>query len=267
MVRNKYPYYLDLTEKLVKNDDRNIIDLFKANTNETEETLRDVFNPLKYTFEDYIHNYTKESFYYKNLNKFLREGNFYCFRILSNHISKFMYWLNKRREIHLRRGNLPSILYRNTCFSPKDFNVYKESVGSVICYPSFTSTSLNHNFVLIQTNINYLFIRLIIYPNNSNSIVNIREYSEYPGEEEYLFLPFSFFKIKYIEPRFGSREDPHLIHLIALDSEKTIEDIFIDFMENETDNLDPEGLDLFILTNNDTKIILNQQLISVRTYR
>ena len=38
-------------------------------------------------------------------------------------------------------------------------------------------------------------------------------------------------------------------------------------MENETDNLDPEGLDLFILTNNDTKIILNQQLISVRTYR
>ena len=68
MVRNKYPYYLDLTEKLVKNDDRNMIDLFKANTNETEETLRDVFNPLKHTFKDYIHNYTKESFFYKNLN-------------------------------------------------------------------------------------------------------------------------------------------------------------------------------------------------------
>ena len=174
LVRNKYPYYLNLAEQLVYDDDRKMIDLFKANTNENEETLRDVFNPLKHTFEDYIHNYTKESFYYKYLNKFLREGDFDNFRILSNHISKFIYSLNKHREIHLRRGNLQSILYRNTCFSPKDFKVYKESVGSVICYPSFTSTSLNDNFVPIQKNINDLFIRLIIYPNNSKSVVNIR---------------------------------------------------------------------------------------------
>jgi len=38
--------------------------------------------------------------------------------------------------------------------------------------------------------------------------------------------------------------------------------MFIDFMENVTDNLDPEGLDLFLLINNDTKIILNPKLFS-----
>ena len=30
-----------------------------------------------------------------------------------------------------------------------------------------------------------------------------------------------------------------------------------DFMENETDNLNPEGLDLLILENNDEKISIN----------
>ena len=111
-------------------------------------------------------------------------------------------------------------------------------------------------------NTNDLFIRLIINQNNSKSVVSISEFSNSPNEEEYLFLPFSFFKIINIVQKLGNEDDPHLIYLMALDSDKPIEDMFIDFMENETDNLDPEGLDLFLLINNDTKIILNQQLIS-----
>ena len=34
------------------------------------------------------------------------------------------------------------------------------------------------------------------------------------------------------------------------------------FMENETDNLDPEGLDMLRLTNNDTTIFLNPYIHS-----
>ena len=30
--------------------------------------------------------------------------------------------------------------------------------------------------------------------------------------------------------------------------------MFMDFMENEIDNLDPEGLDMLLLVNNDPKI-------------
>ena len=34
------------------------------------------------------------------------------------------------------------------------------------------------------------------------------------------------------------------------------------FMNNETDNLSPEGLDFLLLTNNDTKIIFNKIYLS-----
>ena len=54
----------------------------------------------------------------------------------------------------------------------------------------------------------------------------------------------------------GNSEYPHIIYLVALDSEKPIEQMLTDFMENETDNLNPEGLDLLILENNDKKYLL-----------
>ena len=35
--------------------------------------------------------------------------------------------------------------------------------------------------------------------------------------------------------------------------------MFIDFMENETDNLIPDGLDMLLLTNQNEKIIFNAE--------
>ena len=89
-------------------------------------------------------------------------------------------------------------------------------------------------------------------------IVLISEFSEFPEEEEYLFLPFSFFKIKKVELKKGSKDDPHLIHLLALDSDKPIEEMFSDFITKETDNLNPERLDFLLLKNNRKKIEFNK---------
>ena len=36
--------------------------------------------------------------------------------------------------------------------------------------------------------------------------------------------------------------------------------MFLDFMENETDNLDPEDLDILRTVNNDTTLIINPVL-------
>ena len=55
----------------------------------------------------------------------------------------------------------------------------------------------------------------------------------------------------------GSAIDPHKIYLIAINSEKSIEEMFENFFKKETDNLSPEGLDFFILENDNTKIIFN----------
>ena len=261
LVKKKCPYYLDIAKQLIYNDENDMIKFFKKNTDEKEDTIEKVFN-CSHSIENYVSNYTLESFYYKYLNKFLREGNFKCFITLSNHISKFIYYLYE-----FRRNNISlhdkSNLFRNMYLSPEDFNIYLQSIGKVICYPSFTSTSLIENsFIPNCVNKNDQFVRLIIEQNNSKSVVSISHISKFPKEKEYLFLPFSFFKIKDIEIGKDNKRNPHIIHLIAINSEKPIEEMFLDFMSTETDNLDPEGLDMLQLCEDDTKIILNPNLLS-----
>ena len=71
-------------KKEIINYFKNNIDLSKEKSC-TKETLNEVFDNddiLKDNVTTYINNYTKESFYYRYLNKFLREGNFEAFHIL-----------------------------------------------------------------------------------------------------------------------------------------------------------------------------------------
>jgi hypothetical protein len=244
------------------------IDFFKANTNEKEEIINEVFktdeNILNDNVKTYIKNYTAESFYYRYLNKFLRQGNFEAFRILSSHIAKFVYKLYEFREKNTLDEN-PDKLYRKMYLDPEDVKIYKKSVGRVICYPAFTSTSLNTNFTPNPYNDLVQLVILDIEPNNTKSTISISKYSDYENEEEYLFLPFSFFKIKKVKLCEGNRDNPHIIYLKALESEKPIEQLLDDFMENETDSLNPEGLDLLILENNNEKISINPIYYSDKT--
>ena len=107
-----------------------------------------------------------------------------------------------------------------------------------------------------------ILVKLIIQQNNSHSIINIRNLSQHPNEEEYLCLPFSFFKIINVECKNENGIHKDIIYLTALNSEKPLEEMFLEFMENETDNLDPDGLQMLKLINNDTTLILNPWLKS-----
>ena len=259
LVEEKRPNFIDLAKQLFLKT-KETIDFFKANTDEKEEIINEVFktdeNILNDNVQTYIKNYTAETFYYRYLNKFLRIGNFEAFRILSSHVAKFVYKLYEFREKKILKEN-PNKLYRKMLLNPEDVQIYKKSVGKVICYPAFTSTSLNTNFTPHSDNDFVQLVILDIEPNNCKSTISISEYSDYKNEEEYLFLPFSFFKIKKVKLCEGNKESPHIIYLKALDSEKPIEQILADFMDNETDSLNPEGLDFLILENNDEKISIN----------
>ena len=259
LVEEKRPNFIDLAKQLFPKT-KETIDFFKANTDEKEEIINEVFktdeNILNDNVQTYIKNYTAETFYYRYLNKFLRIGNFEAFRILSSHVAKFVYKLYEFREKKILKEN-PNKLYRKMLLNPEDVQIYKKSVGKVICYPAFTSTSLNTNFTPHSDNDFVQLVILDIEPNNCKSTISISEYSDYKNEEEYLFLPFSFFKIKKVKLCEGNKKSPHIIYLKALDSEKPIEQILADFMDNETDSLNPEGLDFLILENNDEKISIN----------
>ena len=261
LIRKKSPYYMNMAKELLYNDDDAMINFFKNNTTETEDNLRKVFNH-NHNINSYISNYTVESFYYQYLNKFLREGDFNSFRLLSNHISKFIYHLYEYRKTLLQPGFLT--LYRHMYISEEEFNLYKNSIGKVICYPSFTSTSaLEDTYYSMNSDPNKkILVKLIIQQNNSHSIINIRNLSQHPNEEEYLCLPFSFFKITNVECKNENGIHKDIIYLTALNSEKPLEEMFLEFMENETDNLDPDGLQMLKLINNDTTLILNPWLKS-----
>ena len=237
------------------------IDYFLKNTDEKYSTLSESFkcddNFLDDNIKSYINNYTDESFYYKYLNKFLRQGNFDAFRKLSTHISKFIFKLYDYREKNILKQKNTN-LYRKMYLTMNDIKFYEKSINKVICYPSFTSTSIIKNgFIPNSYGDNNQLVQLIIEQNNTKSNVSIREFSVFQKEEEYLFLPFSFFKIINVQIKSGTINDPHIINLIALNSDKPLEDIFLEFFKKVTDNLNPEGLDLLILTENNTKIILN----------
>ena len=233
-----------------------MIKYFQQNTDENLELIK-LFVKCNHNINNYVSNYTLESFYYKYLNKALREGDFDNFKQLSSHISKFIYHLLEFRKQNNQMDN--KILYRYMYLSTEEFNVYTNSINQVICYPSFTSTSLNDNF-LPKNMPNKQLVKLLINQNNSQSVVSISKISENPDEKEYLFLPFSFFKIQKVKKGLGNEKKPHIINLLALNSEKPIEEMILDFILNETDNLDPEGLDMLYLTNNDNTIIINPNL-------
>ena len=214
-------------------------------------------NILDDNIAKYVKNYTCEGFYYKYLNKFLREGNFDAFRILSSHVAKFIFKLYDYREKNISKQK-NSNLYRKMYLNKNDIKLYEKSVGKVICYPSFSSSSIKKDgFTPFKYNPNDELVLLIINQNNTKSTVLISQFSNFPNEEEYLFLPFSFFKIQKIELKQGSTINPHLIYLIALNSDQPIEEMFLNFFTKKTDNLNPEGLDLLNLSENKTKIIFN----------
>ena len=249
-IEKLFPKFLNIAKQVFP-DKNEIVDFFQNNVDENPKFIADFFNKED-SVENYIKNYTAQSFYYKYLNKFLREGNFDYFRILSSHLSKFLYYLYEYRENH-SQVNYNLTLYRKMNISQEDLNVYKKSIGRVICYPSFTSTSSDKN-VFNGCDNNVL---LIIDSNNSKSVISIEDYSTFKDEKEYLFLPFSFFKITNVILRQGTGYNPHIIYLMAMKSEKPIEEMFIYFFRNYSDSLDAEGLDILQLNYSKDEIIFN----------
>jgi hypothetical protein len=76
LIKNKNDYYKNMARELINNDDEVLIKFFKNIKN--EDILKKVFNN-SHNIGGYISNYTQECFYYENINKSLREGDYKTF--------------------------------------------------------------------------------------------------------------------------------------------------------------------------------------------
>jgi hypothetical protein len=122
IVNKKSEYYKNLARELIFNDDEAMVQYFKTFTTTPENELRKAFNYI-HNINNYISNYTVESFYYKYMNKILREGDLKSFKLLSNHISKIIYHLIEYKKTHFQSSN--AILYRKIYVTSRNKYLFK----------------------------------------------------------------------------------------------------------------------------------------------
>ena len=176
----------------------------------------DFFEGLK-TFEtnrDYevITEYTSERIYGK-LNNWLLNLQSEAYEKIAYFIGILMYKLNDYgiQQKKMNKNNL--ILYRGMCISYLDAISYQIYKGKVICFQTFFSTttnkktaqefSLGDNIDEKEKKEKYQFSTMIKINNNYKEDLyplcfDISGLSEFKEEEEFLYHPYTFFRIKKI---------------------------------------------------------------------
>ncbi len=263
LILNKSCYYLEIGKKLINQDKNKIADELKKNNKNKEED-----NKINYIINNIINHNLNFIDYYNYLNYFLKEGDFKNFDILLPYISKYIYYLyeyKKKNVFNVKK----SILFSNVYLDKEEIYYYKSITDQIICYPYFFSTSLDENY--FQNNINNsksinnspkFHTTFIIEQNDSKSVISLNNINGDQNSAKYIFVPFTLFKINKVERKKNQEKEEYEVYLIALNSEISLEEMFEDFMVDETDNVDPRGLDMLQLTKKDTEIIINENLIT-----
>ena len=181
------------------------------------------------TVQEFIQAYTGETTLCYSLNKWLRGCDENEFDKIKYFAGPFSYYLYQYAHNNPKmKVNFSKKFYRKMVLKKKDYLEYTNNIGELICYPAFTSTSekdmTKYAFpTSLAIGINNIksddiYVELFIDYKCNNSYyptpcINVSYYSSNSGEQEYIFPPFSFFRIERIETRSGKSEDPHIIYM------------------------------------------------------
>ena len=201
------------------------------------------------TVKEFIEAYTGETPLCYSLNKWLRNCNEGEFDKIKYFAGPFSYSLYKFAYDDKNNGIYNSKkFYRKMTIKLSNFYLYKILEGELICYPAFTSTSekdiSKYNFPtstainVNQLSPNDISVVLIIQYNCKGSsyptpCVNASGYSVNAGEQEFIFPPFSFFKIVKVEEHEGKPNNPHVIRMTTPSKKSLIE---FEIKKNKTIN-------------------------------
>ena len=177
-IKEYLTYYIKWHKKIIMND----CSLYYKGTTESAE--------------DIINRYTKEGdeiINYKDINKNLGKLNKNGINILLNAITSLIfslifYWKNNKKNGLVCEKQL--IRWCN--LKKEELLNYIALRNTIIVFPTFMSTSGNLKFKWRNCNTKFkIFVHNSKYPN----AIYISKISDYESEDEYLFLPFSCFKI------------------------------------------------------------------------
>ena len=160
-----------------------------------------------------IKEYSKNTFY-GDLNKWLMSSKMNLFEPVAYFTSRLMYSLNSyATKNNMFCEELGKKVYRGITMPYTSLLPYERVVGKKILLSAFTSTSENESVAktwsrrkfskeIYENNYQFSIVYYITnnYKNNwiSNGI-NIQKESQFPNENEYLFLPFSFYKVTEVK--------------------------------------------------------------------
>ena len=220
--RNISEFYGDFTEKTYKKANTNIMNFIQE---EKKENLKnqdknglinsfktfDLDKDLKFLNNLLIKEYTKNTLY-GDLNNWLKSLNTNVYEKISYYTARLMYSLDIygseqkkyfKKNVYLYRGEKKKYTY---------LLPYERAIGKIIAISSFTSTSQNINTAenwggrnksrnIYSQNRKFSVVYKIKNNSIENSIpcgINIQNISEYYVEEEVLFQPFSFYRVKNV---------------------------------------------------------------------
>ena len=213
-----------------------------------------------------IKAYTGENLCYA-FNKALRDfEKFYvemCYFIGPFYYGLFYYALQHKKKAL----NKKCLLYRTATLSKLDLYSYKFCENDIICFPSFTSTSICENLNFnpsenankINNNEDKDFVKMIISYNPIGNCVpqglDVSEESQYSYEKEILLFPFTFLKVNKVEMHSGKVNDRHYIYLTIINRENILEN---GLNNNHSFKLVENCTKLVIDENNDLKCDTNE---------
>jgi tetratricopeptide (TPR) repeat protein len=198
--------FIDTLLRMSLNDlDKNeFIDLCKIQyqTNPSQNAIVQEFE-LNYSADQALQWYTKESFLYRLLNKALRIRNIDLLFLVRFFIRDL------KAQLMQLMSSTPLRVFRGQLMSSEEFQKFQRSLGQYISMNSFVSTSLNRDLALFYLGSSVLDNenapkRLLFEINADPSIecikpfADISKISNYPEEEEVLFMLGSVFRIDSI---------------------------------------------------------------------
>ena len=185
--------------------------------------------------EECIKQYTTENICYI-FNKALRNFEKYYLE-MAHFIGPFYYGIYLYTINHPEKQiNKKTILYRDIEIDRLDLYSYQFCENDIICFTSFTSTTINENLnfepsnnaKIVNDNLkDKSFAKMIITYNpmkeDSPQGVDVSNLSFYSDEKEFLLFPFTFLKINKVEIHSGDKDDKHLIYLTIINKGKLFE--------------------------------------------
>ena len=207
-----------------------------------------------------IEYYTGENLCYI-INKALRNFEKYYVE-LAHFIGPFYYGLLKYALNNPNKAlNKKTTLYRDVTMDRLDLYAYQFCEGDIICFTSFTSTTIKKDLKFKSTNISKKinnnneeksYVKMIISYNPKGKCVpqglDVSNESIYSNEKEILLFPFTFLKIDKVEINTGKQNDKHYIYMTIINKGDILE---YGLNNNYSFKLVENGTKIIIDKNND----------------